>query len=98
MHNTYGAFEGVGPAERERIGSGDGARTGFRRAACRRRDAARADPMPQPEGIAHPIPSDLAVLEAQESRKDLPLQRADPLDTVLGFDLKFHAGYERPCP
>ena len=53
--------------------------------------------MPQPEGIAHPIPSDLAVLEAQESRKDLPCS-VDPLDTVLGFDLKFHAGYEATVP
>ncbi|HEY2843212.1 MAG TPA: acetyltransferase [Bryobacteraceae bacterium] len=41
--------------------------------------------------------SDLAVLEAQEVRKDLPCT-VDPVKPVLGFDLRFHGGYEISLP
>ena len=37
--------------------------------------------------------TDMAVLEAREARKDLPCT-ATPVKPVLGFDLRFHAGYE----
>jgi hypothetical protein len=37
--------------------------------------------------------SDMAVLEAQDVRKDLPCS-VTPSKPVLGFDLRFHAGYE----
>jgi len=39
------------------------------------------------------ITSDLALLETQDNRKDLPCT-VTPSKTALGFDLKFHAGYE----
>jgi hypothetical protein len=41
--------------------------------------------------------SDLAVLEAGEQRKDLPCTVA-PVKPVLGFDLRFHAGYQVTIP
>lgn len=41
--------------------------------------------------------SDAAVLESQESRKDLPCV-VTPTKPSLGFDLKFHAGYEVSIP
>lgn len=41
--------------------------------------------------------SDLAVLEAQEVRKDLSCT-VDPVKPVLGFDLRFHGGYEISLP
>lgn len=41
--------------------------------------------------------SDAAVLEAQEVRKDLPCT-VTPVKPALGFDLKFHAGYEVTIP
>jgi hypothetical protein len=41
--------------------------------------------------------SDLAVLEAQDVRKDLPCT-VTPAKPVLGFDLRFHAGYEVNVP
>jgi hypothetical protein len=41
--------------------------------------------------------TDLAVLEAQDPRKDLPCS-VTPTKPVLGFDLKFHAGYEVSVP
>src|SRR5438309_830821 len=37
--------------------------------------------------------SDLAILEAGEERKDLPCT-VTPAKPMLGFDLKFHGGYE----
>jgi len=39
------------------------------------------------------IGTDMAVLEAGENRKDLPCT-VTPSKPVLGFDLKFHAGYD----
>jgi len=41
--------------------------------------------------------SDLAVLEAQEVRKDLSCT-VDPIKPSLGFDLRFHGGYEINLP
>lgn len=41
--------------------------------------------------------SDLAVLESGEQRKDLPCT-VTPSKPTLGFDLKFHAGYEVNVP
>ena len=41
--------------------------------------------------------SDLAVLEAQEVRDDLPCS-VDPVKPTLGFDLRFHGGYDIRVP
>jgi len=41
--------------------------------------------------------TDLAVLEAQDVRKDLPCT-VTPAKPVLGFDLRFHAGYDVNVP
>ena len=43
------------------------------------------------------IGSDMAVLEARDVRKDLPCV-VTPTKPVLGFDLKFHSGYEITVP
>ncbi len=45
----------------------------------------------------HMMNTDLAVLEAQDVRKDLPCS-VTPAKPVLGFDLRFHAGYEVNVP
>ena len=41
--------------------------------------------------------SDAAILEAQDVRKDLPCT-VNPTKPVLGFDLRFHAGYDVNVP
>jgi hypothetical protein len=41
--------------------------------------------------------TDAAILEAQEPRKDLPCV-VTPVKPTLGFDLKYHAGYEVSIP
>ena len=41
--------------------------------------------------------SDAAVLEAQEIRKDLPCN-VTPVKPTLGFDLRFHSGYDVTIP
>src|ERR1700730_5152489 len=41
--------------------------------------------------------SDAAILESQEVRQDLPCS-VPPVKAVLGFDLKFHSGYEVSIP
>jgi hypothetical protein len=43
------------------------------------------------------LPSDLATLEAPEVRRDLPCV-VTPRKTDLGFDLRFHAGYDVSIP
>jgi len=48
-------------------------------------------------GMVHLFATDGAVLESQEVRKDLPCT-VTPAKPVLGFDLKFHAGYEVGVP
>lgn len=45
----------------------------------------------------HLVTEDLAILEAQVQRKDLPC-KVTPVDPVLGFDLRFHAGYDVAVP
>ena len=42
--------------------------------------------------------TDAAVLEGQDVRKDLPCTVTPVLKPVLGFDLRFHAGYEVSIP
>ena len=41
--------------------------------------------------------SDAAILEAEDTRKDLPCT-VNPVKPQLGFDLKFHSGYEVSVP
>src|SRR5712691_9639324 len=41
--------------------------------------------------------TDMAVLEAQDVRKDVPCS-VSPTKPVLGFDLRFHTGYEISIP
>ena len=41
--------------------------------------------------------SDMAILEAQEVRKDIPCN-VTPSKPVLGFDLRFHTGYDVTIP
>jgi hypothetical protein len=50
-----------------------------------------------PGGLVRMFPTDLAVLEAGEPRSDLPCSvvNAKP---ILGFDLRFHAGYDVTVP
>ncbi|HEX4230292.1 MAG TPA: acetyltransferase [Bryobacteraceae bacterium] len=43
------------------------------------------------------VPSDMATLESDEIRKDLPCT-VTPRKTELGFDLRFHAGYDVSIP
>src|SRR5271165_6317429 len=50
-----------------------------------------------PSGNVNIFGSDLAVLEAGEDRKDLPCT-VSQLKPTLGFDLRFHAGYEVSVP
>ena len=50
-----------------------------------------------PNGAVNIFGTDAAILEAQEVRKDLPCM-VTPVKPVLGFDLKFHAGYEVSIP
>ncbi len=53
---------------------------------------------PGPNGVAPRIfNTDMAVLEAGEPRKDLPCTVV-PVKPVLGFDLKFHSGYDVTVP
>jgi len=50
-----------------------------------------------PGGAVRLFTSDAAILESQETRKDLPCT-VTPIKAVLGFDLKFHTGYEVTVP
>lgn len=50
-----------------------------------------------PGGAVRMIPTDRAILETQEPRKDLPCT-VSPVKPTLGFDLRFHAGYEVSVP
>ena len=47
--------------------------------------------------LVNPMPSDLVVLESDEARKDLPCTVA-PRKPELGFDLRFHSGYDVTVP
>src|SRR5215471_13192500 len=50
-----------------------------------------------PNGTVNIFNTDLAVLESGETRKDIPCT-VTPTKPTLGFDLKFHAGYEVTIP
>jgi len=50
-----------------------------------------------PGGPVRLFSSDAAVLESPEARKDIPCT-VTPIKPNLGFDLKFHAGYEVSIP
>jgi hypothetical protein len=50
-----------------------------------------------PGALVRIFNSDSAVLEAREERKELPCQ-VSPIKPLLGFDLRFHAGYEVTIP
>lgn len=54
-------------------------------------------PVAGPGGLVRLFTSDAAILEAQETRKDIPCT-VTPIKPVLGFDLKFHGGYEVSVP
>jgi len=55
--------------------------------------------MPPPEATDVPAPSDLAILDKQETgHNDLPCTATPFKPAVLGFDLKFHAGYDATVP
>ena len=45
----------------------------------------------------HLVNTDMAILEADEIRKDLPCS-VTPAKPALGFDLKFHSGYDVTVP
>jgi hypothetical protein len=47
--------------------------------------------------MARLLTPDAAILESQEARKDLPCS-VTPVKPALGFDLKFHSGYEVNVP
>jgi hypothetical protein len=48
-------------------------------------------------GFSRLFTSDAAILESQETRKDIPCS-VTSVKPVLGFDLKFHSGYEVSVP
>ncbi|MBZ5595770.1 MAG: acetyltransferase [Acidobacteriia bacterium] len=50
-----------------------------------------------PNSLVRIFNTDSAVLESQEVRKDLPCT-VTPVKPTLGFDLRFHAGYEVSIP
>lgn len=50
-----------------------------------------------PNGQVRTIGTDEAVLEAQEVRKEL-VCTVDPIKALLGFDLRFHTGYDVSVP
>lgn len=54
-------------------------------------------PVSGPGGAVRLFTSDAAILEAEEIRKDLPCT-VTPVKAQLGFDLKFHSGYEVSVP
>jgi hypothetical protein len=54
-------------------------------------------PASGPGGGVRLFTSDAAILEAEDTRRDLPCT-VTPVKPQLGFDLKFHAGYEVSVP
>ena len=50
-----------------------------------------------PGGLVRIFNTDSAILESQEVRKDLPCT-VTAIKPILGFDLRFHAGYEVSIP
>jgi hypothetical protein len=51
----------------------------------------------QANGGIHIFNTDMAILETQDVRKDLPCT-VTPEKPILGFDLRFHAGYDVTVP
>ena len=66
----------------------------WRQARFPRRYSCRS---PDPGGAVRLFTSDAAILESQEVRKDLPCT-VTPNKPALGFDLKYHSGYEVSVP
>lgn len=54
-------------------------------------------PAAVPGGMVRLFTTDAAILESQDARKDLPCV-VTPTKPVLGFDLKFHTGYDVTVP
>jgi hypothetical protein len=54
-------------------------------------------PVSGPGGAVRLFTSDAAILEAREVRKDVPCT-VTPVKAVLGFDLRFHAGFDVNIP
>jgi hypothetical protein len=54
-------------------------------------------PVSGPGGMVRLFTADAATLESQETKKDLPCT-VSPIKPSLGFDLKFHSGYEVTVP
>jgi hypothetical protein len=52
----------------------------------------------EPGGAVRLLGSDMAMLEAQDTRKDLPCTVTPAAKPSLGFDMKFHAGYDVQVP
>lgn len=50
-----------------------------------------------PGGDARMLPTDWSVLETPDPRTDLPCS-VDPVKPAVGFDLRFHSGYEVSVP
>ncbi len=50
-----------------------------------------------PEGGVRMLPTDWSILETPDPRNDLPCS-VDPLKPAVGFDLRFHSGYEVTVP
>lgn len=50
-----------------------------------------------PGNLVRIFNTDMAVLEVQEARKDLPCE-VNPSKALIGFDLRFHAGYQVTVP
>ncbi len=50
-----------------------------------------------PGGGVRMLPTDWSVLETQDQRTDLPCS-VDPVKPSVGFDLRFHSGYEVTVP
>lgn len=59
--------------------------------------AAAQAPLGTPGGQVHLVGSDQAVLEAQDVRKELSCT-VTPVKPILGFDLRYHAGYSVAVP
>ena len=54
-------------------------------------------PASGPDGTVRLFTSDAAILESQDVRHDLPCN-VTPIKPILGFDLKFHSGYDVTIP
>lgn len=54
-------------------------------------------PVSGPGGVVRLFSSDAAILESQENRKDIPCT-VTPNKPVLGFDMRYHSGYEVSVP